>query len=137
MPARKGKDYIAAIESSPREIWIGGERVSDSTNHPAFRAIIRSIAHLYDMQYEFLEEMTYVSPTTGDRVGMSFLQPKTLEDLGRRHRMMKHWADYSGGMLGRTSDYLNSDLMALASAAEFFGRKDHGLEKTFESTMNS
>ena len=66
--------------------------------------MLRSMAHLYDMQYEpARKEMTYVSPTTGDRVGMSFLQPKTLEDLGRRHRMMKHWADYSGGMLGRTS----------------------------------
>jgi 4-hydroxyphenylacetate 3-monooxygenase len=127
MPARRGKDYIAAIEGSPREIWIGGERVSSGfSTHPAFRAMLRSMAHLYDMQYdpELKEEMTYVSPTSKDPVGMSFLQPKTNDDLVKRHRMMKHWADYSGGMLGRTPDYLNSDLMALASAADFFGRKD-------------
>ncbi|MDA4130335.1 MAG: 4-hydroxyphenylacetate 3-monooxygenase, oxygenase component [Thaumarchaeota archaeon] len=127
MPARKGQEYISAIESAPREIWIGGERISGGfSKHPAFRALIRSVAHLYDMQHmpELVDQMTYISPTTGDRVGMSFLQPKKVEDLARRHGMMKLWAEYSGGMLGRTPDYLNSDLMALASAAEFFGRKD-------------
>jgi 4-hydroxyphenylacetate 3-monooxygenase len=38
--------------------------------------------------------------------------------------MMKHWADASGGMLGRSPDYLNSGLMAFAAAAGFFGRND-------------
>lgn len=68
--------------------------------------------------------MTYKSPTSGERVGMSFLEPKSIRDLERRHAMMKIWADYSGGMLGRTPDYLNSDLMALASASQFFGKRD-------------
>ncbi len=115
------------MDSTPREIWIAGEKVtSDVSRHPKFRAIAQSIAHLYDMQHEpGLEEiMTYRSPSSGERVGMSFLQPKTHQDLARRHRMMKTWADYSGGMLGRTPDYLNSDLMAFASAAEFFEKAD-------------
>lgn len=127
MGARTGKKYIEALDSTPREIWIEGEKVTKNVSqHPQFRAIVESIGHLYDMQHEprLVETMTYVSPSSGDRVGMSFLQPKTQEDLQKRHSMMKLWADYSGGMLGRTADYLNSDLMALASAAKFFGRKD-------------
>jgi 4-hydroxyphenylacetate 3-monooxygenase len=125
--ARRGKDYLDALDNSRREIWIGGEKVSNNlTKRPEFRAMARSMAALYDMQHEpELElEMTYVSPASRERVGMSFLQPKTIEDLQKRHRMMKRWADHSGGMLGRTPDYLNSDLMALASASEFFGKKD-------------
>ena len=35
--------------------------------------------------------------------------------------MMLHWARYSGGMLGRSPDYLNVSLMASAAAAEFYG----------------
>jgi 4-hydroxyphenylacetate 3-monooxygenase len=125
--ARTGKDYLSALDDKPREIWIGGEKVTGNlTKRPEFRAMARSMSALYDMQHDpkLGTEMTYISPTSGERVGTSFLQPKTLGDLEKRHKMMKHWADYSGGMLGRTPDYLNSDLMALASAAEFFGKKD-------------
>ncbi|HYB03851.1 MAG TPA: 4-hydroxyphenylacetate 3-monooxygenase, oxygenase component [Nitrososphaerales archaeon] len=127
MGARTGKEYLRKLDTTPREIWIAGEKITrDVSQHSKFRAIARSIAHLYDMQHnpELREVMTYESPTTGERVGMSFLQPKSHKDLEKRHQMMKVWADYSGGMLGRTPDYLNSDLMAFSSAYKFFGRDD-------------
>jgi 4-hydroxyphenylacetate 3-monooxygenase len=124
--ARKGIQYLQDLDAKPRELWLGGQKITrDISKHPKFRAAAKSIAHLYDMQHDpnLVEEMTYVSPTSGERVGLSFLQPKTIEDLNKRRGMMKHWADYSGGMLGRSPDYLNSDLMALAAAADFFNRK--------------
>jgi 4-hydroxyphenylacetate 3-monooxygenase len=68
--------------------------------------------------------MTYVSPTSGDRVGLSFLTPRTREDLVRVRRMMKVWVDYSGGMMGRSPDYLNRALMAFAAAADYCGESD-------------
>ncbi|MGH7860164.1 MAG: 4-hydroxyphenylacetate 3-monooxygenase, oxygenase component, partial [Candidatus Binatia bacterium] len=52
------------------------------------------------------------------------LQPASAEDVGRRSRMMKRWAEWSGGMLGRTPDYLNSSLAALAAARSFFAESD-------------
>jgi len=88
------------------------------------------MAELYDLQSKpgLEDTMTYESPTTGNRVGMSFLQPRTKEDVAKRIAMMKVWADYSGGMLGRTPDYLNSSIMAMAGASDFFakGEKDFG-----------
>jgi 4-hydroxyphenylacetate 3-monooxygenase len=45
-------------------------------------------------------------------------------DLAKRRQAFKLWADRSLGMLGRTGDYLNSALMALASAADWFGQAD-------------
>jgi len=36
--------------------------------------------------------------------------------------MMLHWARFSGGMLGRSPDYLNVSLMASAAAAEFYAQ---------------
>jgi 4-hydroxyphenylacetate 3-monooxygenase len=50
--------------------------------------------------------------------------PKTLDDLSRRREMMKVWADFSGGTLGRTGDYLNSSLMALSQAGDWFAQAD-------------
>ena len=126
MPARTGADYIADIKKMKREIWIGGEKVDDVTTHPATRRGVESYAHLYDMQHDPARRdvMTYLSPTTGDRVGTSFLTPRTPTDLAMRREMMRAWADYSGGMLGRTPDYISSAFMAMASAPEYFAAND-------------
>jgi 4-hydroxyphenylacetate 3-monooxygenase len=127
MGARTGSQYLQRLDESPRELWIDGTRITSRvTEHPAFRHIARSIAALYDLQHDpaWAGDLTYPSPSSGEPVGLSFLMPRTREDLARRRRMMEIWARYSGGMLGRTPDYLNSDLMALAAAAPFFGQND-------------
>ena len=127
MGARTGAEYLQGLRDHPREVWIHGERVlGDITEHPAFHNITRSIAALYDMQHDpaLRDDMTYVSPTSGERVGLSFIQPKTRDDLQRRTAMMKHWSDYSGGMIGRSPDYLNAGLAAFAAASRFFAEAD-------------
>jgi 4-hydroxyphenylacetate 3-monooxygenase len=124
MGARSGKEFLQRLDATPRELWYGDKKITGSVSeHPAFRGVSRSIAALYDMQLraEMVDVMTYESPSTGKRVGTSFLQPHTKEDLERRTATMKAWADYSGGMMGRTADYLNSSIMAMAAAREFFG----------------
>ena len=126
MPARTGAEYIEGLRARPPDLWIEGQRVADVTRHPAFRNVIRSLATLYDMQQDpaLREEMTYVSPSSGQRVGLSFLVPRSREDLVRVRAMMKRWADYSGGMMGRTPDYLNRSLMAYATAADYCAEND-------------
>ncbi|MDR7465005.1 MAG: 4-hydroxyphenylacetate 3-monooxygenase, oxygenase component, partial [Armatimonadota bacterium] len=126
MPARTGAEYIEGLRARPPDLWIGGQRVADPTTHPAFRHVVRSLAALYDLQHDpaLREEMTYVSPSSGARVGMSFLVPRSREDLARTRKMMKRWADYSGGMMGRTPDYLNRALMAYATAADYCAQND-------------
>ena len=124
MGAISGREYLQRLDATPRELWYGDKKITGSVSqHPAFKGISKSIAELHDMQLkpELVDVMTYASPTTGDRVGMSFLQPRTGEDLAKRRTMIKAWADYSGGIMGRTADYLNSSIMAMASAREFFG----------------
>ena len=128
MGAINGMQFIQRLDSTPREVWYGEKRITDSVSkHPAFGGVAKSIAALYDMQLSpgLREVMTYESPTSGDRVGTSFLQPRTKEDLAKRTAMIKAWADYSGGIMGRTADYLNSSVMAMAAASEFFGRDGH------------
>lgn len=126
MPARTGLQYLEGLRSRPRELWYEGRRVDDPTEHPAFRNLTRSIAALYDLQHDPQAgvEMTYPSPTTGQPVGLSFLVPRTVDDLVRTRRMMKRWADYSGGFLGRTPDYLNRALVGYASAADYCAELD-------------
>jgi len=127
MGARSGNNYLSALRKLKADIWIGGAKVGDVTTHPAFERCARSIASLYDLQMENPEAMTYRTED-GDRVGLSFIQPKSVEDVARRGRMMKRWADYAGGMLGRAPDYLNCSIAAMAAARDFFAESDprHG-----------
>src|SRR5438093_9784845 len=106
MPARTGQDYIKGLKEQEREIWLGGERIKDVTTHPGLHHGVQAIASLYDMQHDpaLRDEMTYVSPTTGDRVGLSFIIPRTLEELERRRTMMLHWARGTCGIGGRSPE---------------------------------
>ena len=63
--------------------------------------------------------MTYESPTSKQKVGMSFLQVLTPEDLVKRRQAAREWALSSQGFMGRSPDYMNTTLMALASASDF------------------
>jgi 4-hydroxyphenylacetate 3-monooxygenase oxygenase component len=124
MGVRTGKEFIAGLRDS-REVWLGNERVTDVTVHPAFRGAIASLARLYDMQHEpaYRELLTYPSPTTGDPVGLSFLIPRTREDLARRRQMIKVWADATCGMMGRSADFLNTMVMAWAAKRDYFAQQ--------------
>ena len=128
MPARTGEQYLQGLRERPPEVWVGGERVKDVTAHPGFANGARSVANLYDMQHDpdLLDDMTYRSPTSGDRVGMSFITPQGLDDLERRRRMFYRWASHHGGMMGRTPDYMNAAFVAMASAAPYFDQDREG-----------
>src|SRR6201995_5599205 len=124
MPARAGRQYLAGLREQEREVWLAGERVKDPTRHPGLQGGAHAIASLYDMQCdpELRDGMTYVSPTTGDRVGLSFIIPRTREDLERRRAMMLNWARTTCGMMGRSPDFMNVTFACWAGSADYFGR---------------
>jgi 4-hydroxyphenylacetate 3-monooxygenase len=130
MPARTGRQYLQGLRSQDREIWLSGERVRDVTTHPGLASGANAVASLYDMQCapELREMMTYRSPTTGDPVGLSFIIPRTREELVRRREMMLRWAGATCGMMGRSPDFMNVTFAAWAAAADFFsqGRPQFG-----------
>jgi 4-hydroxyphenylacetate 3-monooxygenase len=127
MPARTGAEFLDGLSRARTHVEIQGETlIGGVADHPAFRNVVRTYAGLFDMQHDprYRDTLTYPSPTAGEPVATSFLIPRTPADLDRRRRAYKIWADASFGMLGRTGDYLNSALMALASAADWFGQAD-------------
>ena len=120
MPARTGKQYIEGLKERPPTLYMAGKQVKDPTTQPGLMGGIKTLARLYDLQHDPVvgKDMTYESPTTGDQVGLSFLTPKTHEDLDRRHQMMRNWAKITCGMMGRTPDFLNVSLMSMAAAGK-------------------
>lgn len=125
MGARSGAEYLAGL-GRKREIWLDGERVDDVTTDPRLAGAAHAIAELYDLQLrpDLIDTMTYPSPTTGDRVGLSFIEPRSPEDLVRRRAMVKTWMDHTSGMFGRSADFMNIMVTGLALDADSFERDD-------------
>lgn len=138
MAARTGEQYLRGLREQPREVWLNGERIADVTAHPGLAGGARTIARLYDMQHdpECREAMTYVSPDTGARVGLSFIIPRTGEELVARRDMMLSWARATCGMMGRSPDFMNVTYAAWGAAADYFGEKrpefGHNIRRYYE-----
>jgi 4-hydroxyphenylacetate 3-monooxygenase len=127
MGARTGQQYVEELAARNITVEIHGKRTTgDVTQIPQFRSVIRSYAALYDMQQDpvLRDVLTYESPATGERVGTSFVQPASAEDVVLRRKAMQVWAEWSSGMLGRTGDYMNSSILAMAGAADWFAQAD-------------
>ncbi|MGG1246120.1 4-hydroxyphenylacetate 3-monooxygenase, oxygenase component [Bacillus spizizenii] len=133
MPAKTGKEYIERLKKAKNNIYLHGEKVEDVTEHPGLKGVVKSMASLYDLQYEKPEKMLYTSPSSGQKVGMTFLQPKTIEDLQKRRGAIQEWARMTGGMMGRSPDYLNAEVMAMGIANDLF---DEGDKRFAENAYN-
>lgn len=128
MGAISGNEFIHRIDQLDTEIWLDGERVKKPiSQHPAFKGLMKTKAALYDLQLTNKESMTFLSPITNERVGLSYLQPKTIADLQKRRAMMEQWARLTYGLLGRSPDYLNTVIMSFASSTSHL----HGKENCF------
>ncbi len=135
MAARTGQQYVEGLAARRPTVHVAGETITQGIEgHPAFRNLVASYAALYDLQHkaDLRNTMTYVAPG-GERVGMSFIVPETVADLERRRAMMKVWADFSLGTLGRTGDYLNCCLMALSRARPWFAQADQAFAANVEA----
>ena len=121
--ARTGVQYIAGLKDG-RTVYVNGERVADVTEHPAFSASVRSIAHLYDLAAspEHRDTMTFPSPATGEPVNKCFLIPKTAEELAARRRAHRLWADATFGFMGRSPDHVPGFITGFAMRPDLFAR---------------
>ena len=123
MAIRTGKQLLDALRDD-REVWIDGERVRDVTRDRRFAGAAGAMAELYDMQHDpaLQDSLTYLSPASGERIGLSFLEPKSIDDLIRRRGMVYTWMRATCGMFGRSPDFMNIHLTGFASAAPEFAK---------------
>ena len=120
---RTAAGFLEALRDG-REVWLEGERVKDVTAHPRLRGAALTIAELYDLQHrpDLHDRLSFVLDGSGERIGYSHIQPRTIDDLRRRREMIALWADWNGGMLGRTPDFMNMMFAGYAAAHEYFAQ---------------
>ncbi len=112
--AMTGPRYIESLRDN-REVWLDGARVADVPAHPALAGMVQELARIYDLQDSdaFREEMTFISPETGNRCSYSWLLPRTAADLKHKRRNSEIWNEQSWGQLGRSPDILAPHIIAL------------------------
>jgi 4-hydroxyphenylacetate 3-monooxygenase len=122
MPARTGKEYLASLRDN-REVWLEGERVTDVTEHPALAGAAQTMADLFDFQHDEADVCLMDHPSTGERVNVSHLIPRSHDDLVRRHAALERTARFSVGLLGRSPDYLNVTFAGFAGRADVWSQE--------------
>ncbi|MGZ4159960.1 MAG: 4-hydroxyphenylacetate 3-monooxygenase, oxygenase component [Neobacillus sp.] len=131
-----GNDFIKRLDRLENEIWYDGDKIKGKiSEHPSFKGIVMTKASLYDLQNTqgIKDEMTFFLPEKEDPIGLSYLQPKTKEDLKRRRKMIEHWARHTHGMMGRSPDYMNTVVMSFASSAAILGGRENCFPENIQS----
>ncbi len=123
MGIRRGREFLESLRDG-RDIRIDGQRVGDVTTDPRFSGAAHTVAQLLDMQHspDLTDRMTYTSPTTGDRVGLAYIEPHSRNDLARRRGAIAQWMNATQGMFGRSPDFMNCYITALGSASSEFAK---------------
>jgi 4-hydroxyphenylacetate 3-monooxygenase len=117
--ARRGEQVLQRLRERPPTLWYHGEQITDVTTHPALRGGVATLAGLYDLQWQNPAVSLFDSPSSGNKVGRSFLIPRTLEDLRSVTAAMRVWQDHTHGLMGRAPDYINRAITGYAAGAAF------------------
>lgn len=122
---RSGAEYIESLRDG-RTVFIDGVAVDDVTTHPAFRGMVATSAAGYDYVADPLNRavMTYPSPNTGVPVNLSYLIPRSEEDLRRRRIALRKYAELSFGLVGRGPEHVAGFLAGWAGRSDVFAAAD-------------
>lgn len=122
---KDGARHLRSLRDG-RDVFIDGARVADVTTHSAFRNSVQSAAALYDFQAapEAVEQMTYASPDTGERVNRAWQLPTSYRALRERREALEVWAGLHFGFMGRSPDHVASCLAGMVMGIEVFEAHD-------------
>lgn len=130
MGARTGAQYLAGLRDG-REVWLEGEPVADVTEHPKLQGAALTLASLFDLQHEAIDDCLVQDDKSGELVNASHLIPRSKADLARRHRALECAAEVTVGLMGRTPDYLNVTFAGFAGMPHVWaaGGNEKGAER--------
>ena len=115
MAARTGAQFLDGLRSRSRWVSLEGQLVDDPTTHPQLEGAARTLAGVFDRQYEFAAECLIPDPETGEQINISHMLPMSIDDLRRRVRGLSRISEATVGLMGRTPDYMNVKFASFAA----------------------
>ncbi|GAE31013.1 4-hydroxyphenylacetate 3-monooxygenase, oxygenase component [Halalkalibacter hemicellulosilyticus] len=142
MTLLSGKQYIDRLDQMNNDVWVAGERVRGKISaHPAFKGILNTKAHIYNMYLdkEYKAKLTYSNNGIDQKI--SFQIPKTIKDLQKRRQATQLIARTNGGTIGRSPDYIHTAIMTLSQSKSFFDTRfqknlNSALERAIENDLS-
>ncbi|MFK7801895.1 MAG: 4-hydroxyphenylacetate 3-monooxygenase, oxygenase component [Anaerolineae bacterium] len=119
MPARTAEQVIQRFKEQSPALYHRGKKIEDITTEPGIMNGVKSLASLYDNQWENKETALFKSPETGDLVSKTFQIPRTQAELTSIGDMMYERGKFTLGMMGRMPDYINRSMAGYAGSADF------------------
>ena len=117
---KTGAEHLESLRDG-RVVYIGREKVTDVTNHPAFRHAAQSIADIYDLKADPANRDSMTFEDNGTRYSLYFKRAHSRDDLAARTAMHRAIAATSHGLLGRSPDHVASFVTGMSTAPEVFG----------------
>ena len=120
---RTGNQYLDGLNDD-RSVFLGSERVTNVSVHPAFAGVARTVADLFDFKRRTQEGMR--TSTDAPDVSFYFEIPRSAESLRKRTELHRLLASASFGLLGRSPDYVASFVAGIAAEPQILGAfQDH------------
>lgn len=120
---RNGKQYLSALRDG-RQVTIEGTPVSDVTGHPAFRGMAGTMAAIMDMHADEPGKLMTPCPDTGELIPWSYFLARDAQEVRDRGHYFEAVARATGGLLGRSPDFLATLLASWYAAADVFGKRE-------------
>ncbi|MCA0921291.1 4-hydroxyphenylacetate 3-hydroxylase N-terminal domain-containing protein [Pseudooceanicola nanhaiensis] len=122
---KTGDEFISSLDDG-RQLWVKGRKIDHVMDVPALAAGIKLMASMFDDQ--FTEEHSYATtcldPKTGKIVGRSWQEPKTVDEMIGRRKMIEFTSRRTAGTFGRPIDLGPTIAIGIAANAhEFKGVK--------------
>ncbi len=118
---KTGKEHLETLRDG-RVVYIGEEKVTDVTAHPAFRNAAQSIAAMYDLKAAPENRDAYSFEEGGEKYSSYFLRAKTREDLVKRTRLHRAIAAMTHGLWGRSPDHVSAFVTGMSTNPSVFGQ---------------
>jgi 4-hydroxyphenylacetate 3-monooxygenase len=121
---KTGEQHIASLRDG-RTVLIDGEKVDDTTRHPAFRRTVQSVGRLYDFAIapQNRDLMTFATPS-GDRANRIWELPRSLPELVERRHALEAWSGLHAGFMGRAPDHVASCIAGMYMGRDVFEAYD-------------
>lgn len=121
---RDGQQYLSDLRDK-RYVTIDGSPVDDVTSHPALRGIAATMAGLMDLHSgPGSADLLTTCAETGETIPWSYALAADAGAVASRGRYFDRIARATGGLLGRSPDFLATLLASWHACAEVFGYRD-------------
>ena len=128
---KTGAEHLESLRDG-RVVYIGSEKVTDVTAHPAFRNAAHSIAAIYDMKAAPENRDAASFSEGGERYSAYFLRARSKADLEKRTALHRKIAAMSHGLLGRSPDHVASFVAGMSILPEVFGKYADNVTRYYE-----